>query len=203
MPPARAELAIAVLAKAPLPGLAKTRLIPALGADGAAALQARLIARTVGAALEVAPVTLWATPDTQHAVFRALSARVRVRTQPDGDLGARMLAAVGAAPGPVLVVGTDCPALDAARLRDAADALCNGVDVVVMPVEDGGYALIGMHAPHPELFEAMTWSDQRVMAQTRRRLARAGLAWRELARLWDVDTPADLERLRREYPELL
>ena len=203
MPRAGAEpVAVAILAKAPLPGLAKTRLAPALGADGAAALQGRLIERTVetARAADIGPVTLWAAPDQDHPTFQTLAALfgVALARQPDGDVGARMLAALAAAPGPALVIGTDCPALAPAHLRAAAEALDAGIDVVVVPVEDGGYALIGMREPEPRLFTDMPWSTADVMAETRRRLVRLSLSWREPARLWDVDLPADVERLRRE-----
>lgn len=195
-------VAIAILAKAPLPGLAKTRLAPALGADGAAALQARLIERAVETArlAAVGPVTLWAAPDQDHPAFQTLAALfgVTLARQPDGDLGVRMLAALAAAPGAAIVIGTDCPALQAAHLRAAAEALAGGVDAVVVPVEDGGYALIGMREPQPGLFADMPWSTAAVMAETRRRLTHLSLSWREPARLWDVDLPEDVERLKRE-----
>ncbi|HLN07458.1 MAG TPA: TIGR04282 family arsenosugar biosynthesis glycosyltransferase [Xanthobacteraceae bacterium] len=190
---------IAVLAKAPIPGLAKTRLIPALGAAGAAALQARLIVSTVETAYAAAtgPVTLWVTPDPTHTVFRDVAARFRlsVRRQPDGDLGLRMLAAVAAAAAPTLVIGTDCPALTAGHLADAATALREGFDAVVIPAEDGGYVLIGLRRPEPAVFAGTTWSTDTVMAETRARLAGLGLRWRELAPLWDVDRPEDLVRM--------
>ena len=192
------EVAIAILAKAPLAGLAKTRLAPQLGADGAAALQARFIERTVetARAAAIGPITLWATPDREHPVFQTLAALlgVTLEHQPGGDLGHRMLTALG--DGPTLVIGTDCPALTADHLRAAAEALRGGVDVVVVPVEDGGYALIGMNRPEPRLFGDMPWGSATVMAETRRRLTRLGLTWREPARLWDVDSAADLERMR-------
>jgi len=214
-------VAIAILAKAPVPGLAKTRLAPVLGADGAANLQARFIAHTVTTAHSAAlgPVTLWVAPDPHHPVFQAIAAppgvalaaksdvsdfahlksaevgQARLRMQPEGDLGARMMAAVKAARGPALVVGTDCPALTPEHLRAAARALVDGIDVVIIPVDDGGYGLIGMQRPQPALFAGMTWGTSSVMAETRRRLSRLGLSWREPARLWDVDRPADLDRL--------
>ncbi len=137
-------VAIAILAKAPLPGLAKTRLAPVLGADGAANLQARFIARTVTTAQSAAlgPVTLWAAPDHHHPVFHAIAAPpgVALAAQPEGDLGARMMAAIEAARGPALLVGTDCPALTPEHLRAAAQALVDGIDVVIIPVDDGGAA---------------------------------------------------------------
>jgi rSAM/selenodomain-associated transferase 1 len=192
-------VAVAILAKAPLPGLAKTRLVPVLGCEGAAALQARFIERTVATARAAAigPVTLWAAPDCGHPLFQVLAARpgIALERQPDGDIGARMLAAMTAANGPAIVIGTDCPTLDPADLRAAALALDEGIDVVVVPVADGGYGLIGMRRPQPELFTGMTWSMPDVMALTRGRMARHGLSWREPARRWDVDVPADLARL--------
>lgn len=193
--PVRTDITIAILAKAPVAGLAKTRLIPVLGAEAAAALQARMIEHTLQAAATVAPVTLWVTPDDTHPAFRNVAANVTIMTQPAGDLGARMAAAVNNAAGPVLVIGTDCPALTVDRLREAADTLAT-CDVVVIPAEDGGYGLIGMKRLHPELFSDMTWSVPTVMEETRRRLAALGVGARELAPIWDVDTPEDLERLR-------
>jgi len=193
-------IALAVLAKAPVAGAVKTRLIPALGADGAAALQQRLVARTVATACAAAtgPVTVWTTPAAPHACFTALAARfpIALAVQPDGDLGARMLAPCRAAQGPVIVIGTDCPALTPAHLREAAEVLRVGSEAVVIPAEDGGYVLIGTRRPQPQLFADMTWSTDTVMAETRRRLAGEGLTWRELAPLWDVDRPEDLARLR-------
>jgi hypothetical protein len=117
--------------------------------------------------------------------------------QCDGDLGARMLAALVAANAPALVVGTDCPALTAEHLRTAADILRGGTDAVLVPAEDGGYALIGLRAPEPALFSDMRWSTPSVMDETRRRLERLGMSWQEPVTLWDVDLPADLQRLRR------
>ena len=200
MPPGNPEsVAIAILAKAPLPGLAKTRLAPVLGADGAANLQARFIthAATTAQSAAVGPVTLWAAPDLHHSLFGTIAAKlgVALAVQPQGDLGARMMAALAAARGPAIVVGTDCPALAPEHLRAAAQGLADGMDVVIIPVDDGGYGLIGMQRPQPALFEGMAWSNSSVMAETRRRLARLGLCWREPARLWDVDRPADLDRL--------
>ncbi len=195
-------VAIAILAKAPLPGFSKTRLASALGADGAAALQARLIERAVetARAARIGPVTLWAAPDQRHPVFQAIAAvpGVAVAVQPDGDLGQRMHAVLAAAAGPAIVIGTDCPVLRPEHLRAAADALVGGIDVVVIPVDDGGYALIGARAADERLFAGIPWSTADVMAHTRRRLDQLSLSWRELPQLWDVDVPDDLERMKRE-----
>jgi rSAM/selenodomain-associated transferase 1 len=194
-------VAVAVLAKAPLAGFAKTRLIPVLGAQGAALLQTRLIAHAVATACAAAvgPVTLWVTPDGHHPALQAIAAEdaIALKRQCDGDLGARMLAALEAANGPTLVIGTDCPALTPDHLRAAADILRGGSDAVVIPAEDGGYVLIGMRAAQPALFCDMRWSTSGVMVETRRRLERLAMSWREPVTLWDVDLPADLDRLRQ------
>jgi uncharacterized protein len=188
---------IAILAKAPLPGLVKTRLIPVLGPQGAARLQHALVVRTVETACRAGtgPVTLWTSLDPDHGIFSALASQfdLRLARQHDGDLGARMLAAIEA--GPTLVIGNDCPALTPLHLQEAAAALRDGNDAVIIPAADGGYVLIGLRQPQPALFCAMRWSVPTVLAETRRRLAQCGLRARELAGLWDVDVPEDLDRL--------
>lgn len=194
------------MAKAPIPGLAKTRLIPTLGAHAAAVLQERLTERAVSVALaaETGPVTLWCTPGTTHPAFRHLAGSLPVilRQQPEGDLGARMLAAIAAADGPALVIGTDCPALIPAHLRAAADALRGDIDVVLGPAEDGGYVLIGMRVPQPQLFDGIAWGSESVLRQTRLRIKTHGLTSISLDTLWDVDTESDFARMESEYPEL-
>ena len=193
-------VAVAVLAKAPIAGFAKTRLIPVLGARGAAVLQERLVERAVetACAAAIGPVTLWATPDESHPVFQSIGARlgITLARQADGDLGARMLAAITAANTCVLLIGSDCPALTLDHLRAAADVLRDRAPAVVIPAEDGGYALIGLRTPEPALFSDMPWSTPLVMNETRRRLRTLGLTWHEPVTLWDVDLPQDLERMR-------
>lgn len=196
-----------VFSKAPMPGLAKTRLMPALGAQGAAALAARLLEHTVAQAAAVGPhvaLALWTTPDADHPAFTTLARRHRLdlRLQGEGDLGARMHRAFvqtlsAAAPRPnrrALLLGTDAPALTTARLREALDAL-DAHDAVFVPALDGGYALVGLRRPAPTLFEGMRWSTPEVMADTRLRARTAGLRWVELAPVADVDVPADLIHL--------
>lgn len=192
---------IAIMAKAPIPGLAKTRLIPVLGAAGAARLQRRLTRMTVTCARDarLGEVTVWCAPDNRHRFFRALrhTTGVNLLVQSDGDLGERMHTAfrLHCARGPVLVVGTDCPVLHPEHLRAAARALIAGDDAVFYPAEDGGYALIGLRAPQPTLFADMAWSTGSVMSNTRARARAQGLLIREFETLWDVDLPDQLERL--------
>lgn len=202
------RVGVSILARAPIPGQAKTRLIPALGADGAARLQRWMLQRTVAMALvaDVGPVSLWCAADPAHqdfAICRAFGA-VTLHLQPDVDLGTRMLAAVAGSPtsAGTLVISTDCPALSATHLRRAAIEL-GGNDVVVIPAEDGGYVLIGARKPSPEMFTGIDWGSDRVMAQTRQRLTAMGLQWTEPDLLWDVDLPQDLERLYARYPDAM
>ena len=201
------SMEIAILSKAPIPGLAKTRLIPHLGAEGAAALQRWLLRRTLATAhaADLGPVTLWCAPETDHPDFAACLALgpVRLCRQPNVDLGGRMHAAVAesSSASGTLVIGTDCPALTPEVLREAAVALRER-DTVVVPAEDGGYVLIGLRQPVHAVFQHVEWSTERVMAQTRRQLQAAGLTWRELAPLWDVDRFEDVERLLRLFPEV-
>ncbi len=198
-------VAIAILAKAPIPGLAKTRLIPSIGAHAAAVLQERLTERTVEtvAAADIGPVTLWCSPDIDRASFQDLGRRLPIvlKQQPDSDLGDRMLGAVAAQNGPTLVIGTDCPALTAEHLRAAAAAL-ESSDVVLIPAEDGGYVLIGARAVHLELFSGIAWGTSSVLAETRTRIAALDLKAVELPPLWDVDTEADLARCEKMFPEM-
>jgi uncharacterized protein len=197
-PPTR----IAVMARAPVAGQAKTRLIPALGAAGAATLAARLLAHAVAqaAGAQLGPVTLWTTPDTLHPAFVQAQQghAVALAVQGPGDVGARMLQVFASSFAnsrtPLLLMGTDIPGLTFEVLRNAAAALQNH-DAVFVPTLDGGYALVGLQAPAPSLFTHMPWSTPQVMAQTRLRLKAAGLSHHELPALRDIDEPADLQHL--------
>ncbi|MDB5545741.1 MAG: hypothetical protein JWO64_2890 [Hyphomicrobiales bacterium] len=197
---------IAIFARAPVAGAAKTRLIPRLGPEGAARLHARLVEHTLQQALAagLGEVTLWCAPDEAHPFFAQCAARfgVGLRTQQGDDLGARMLFAFEAARGPLIVIGADCPMLGPDLLREADSALRAGADAVLCPADDGGYGLIGLAQPHASLFENMDWGTDRVMAETRGRLRTLGLAWRETAPVWDVDRPEDLDKLG-DFPHLL
>jgi rSAM/selenodomain-associated transferase 1 len=199
-------VSIAILAKAPIPGLVKTRLVPTIGAHAAAVLQERLTERAIATALaaDVGPVTLWCSPDATHSTFLKLvmQQRIILKRQPEGDLGARMLAATSAGNGPVLVIGTDCPALTELHLRGATNALREGNEVVIIPAEDGGYVLIGTRTPQPAIFADIAWGTSNVLTDTRTRVIEQRLMLIEQPPLWDVDTEADLARLDREFPEL-
>ena len=193
--------AIIVFAKAPVPGLAKTRLAPALGEVGAAALAERMLRHALAQAVaaDVGPVELCAAPDASHPALQAAAAEhgVRLTEQGTGDLGLRMHRAFARSlmhHGGVLLIGTDAPSLDAGALRQAASALQDH-DAVFVPALDGGYALVGQRRADPRWFTDMRWSHDRVMQDTRERLRAAGVRWAELPAVADIDEPADLVHL--------
>ena len=191
------EVSIALMARAPEPGRAKTRLIPRLGATGAARLHAAMTRRALSAIAQSGlRAILWCDPNADHPFFAecALDFGIALRAQRHGDLGARMHAIFACADGPLLLMGADCPSIDAALLRACAESL-DRVEAVFLPTADGGYGLIGLARPIPELFADMPWGTEAVMATTRERLLRLRVGWAEPAQIWDVDTPADLARL--------
>lgn len=191
-----------VFAKAPLAGHVKTRLIPLLGRDGAAKLHAVLVEHTLAVATEspIGALELHGAP-ADNEFLRACAVRhgARLVDQSAGDLGARMHAALERAlaqSSSAILIGTDCPAMTADYLQQAAAALHNGNDVVLGPVEDGGYALIGARRIDDAVFRDISWSTGSVIDETRARLRQLMWRWAELPTLWDVDGPCDYERLR-------
>jgi uncharacterized protein len=202
---------VVVFARAPVPGLAKTRLIPVLGAEGAAALHARLIDRTLRTAIDAAvgAVELWCAPSANHPLLLACLERHGINgvSQCEGDLGARMQHAakttLASAPR-MLLIGTDCPALTSDDLRTAAAALQNH-DAVLGPAEDGGYVLLGLSRWDARLFAGISWGSDQVLTATRARLGALHWRWHELPASWDIDRPADVDRLRMSglMPDLL
>lgn len=194
---------VVIFAKAPEPGRAKTRLIPALGADGAARLARRMLETTVAEALAagVGPVELCVSPapdaDAWRSVVPALPQSLCWSAQGDGDLGDRMARAarrVGDAGERVLLIGTDCPDLDRHRLRWAAAAL-DRADAVLFPTLDGGYALLGLRRFEVSLFGGIAWSTASVAAATRERIDALGWTIESGEEVRDIDTPADLAAL--------
>ena len=198
-----------MFARAPVSGEVKSRLIPRLGADGAARLQMKLTEQAMATAIasEVGPVELWCSPDISHPTFAALAQRgIVLRNQGAGDLGERMYQALSSAAlagDRAVLIGSDCPSLTPHDLRCAAHALRDGADAAFVPAEDGGYVLIAARGCSRELFDDIRWGSNSVMAQTRGRLRELGQTWRELSPRWDIDRPEDYERLLREQPQIL
>ncbi|HET8588923.1 MAG TPA: TIGR04282 family arsenosugar biosynthesis glycosyltransferase [Nakamurella sp.] len=188
---------VLVMARAPRPGAVKTRLQPLLGAQGCARLQAGLIDRTVRLAERVAPGRCWLALDRPSD----LPATARVLRQRGGDLGARMCDAVeqvcSEQPGPVLVIGTDVPTLQARHLRAAAGMLAGGVEVVFGPALDGGYYLIGLRRPYAAVFtiDPALWGGPQVLTASLAAAEAIGLRTGRLEPLRDLDTPQDAHAL--------
>ncbi|MDT8389944.1 MAG: TIGR04283 family arsenosugar biosynthesis glycosyltransferase [Lentisphaeria bacterium] len=188
----------------PVPGQAKTRMIPALGPAGAARLHRRLAERAVAVARQSClphgvDATVCFTGGSRRDFRAWLGTGPRFRKQRSGDLGERMRQAIAQAladgAAHVLVAGTDVPGISADTLRQAFGRLADH-DVVLGPAGDGGYYLIGMNRCHPELFTDIDWGSERVAEQTRAAIRHLGLTVAELPILDDVDRPEDLARLR-------
>jgi hypothetical protein len=181
---------IVVFAKQPAPGRVKTRLIPALGPEGAARLAAEMLERTIAEALATGlEVELCGDPDPTlwHA------GKVHLSCQGEGHLGARLARAAERVleRKAVLLIGADCPVLDRARLRAAAEALATH-DAVLHPAADGGYVLLGLSRFDRSIFEGIAWSTPTVAADTIARIAALGWSLDLRETLRDVDEPADL-----------
>lgn len=196
---------IVIIAKAPIPGFAKTRLIPALGPDGAARLARQMLRHTVSNALAAAlgPVELCTTPDPLDPVWSNLQlpGQLTWSDQGEGDLGARMARAAARSPARgerVLLIGTDCPTISADDLLTASRAL-DTHDAFIQPTVDGGYALLGLRAFHPLVFHDIPWSTNSVAFDTLCHMGRLG--WSVLSRppLHDIDEPPDLRFLPEDW----
>jgi rSAM/selenodomain-associated transferase 1 len=196
-----ANQVLLVFARAPQLGQAKTRLIPALGAEGAAALHAGLVEKTLqitcGGDFDV---QLWCHPDTAQPFFHDCAARfsLSLHAQAGGDLGARMALALASTlqqHDSAVLIGTDCPSLSHSDLTEAFAALCKGADVALGPAADGGYYLVGLRRPCEDIFLDIDWGSAAVLSQTLARLRHAGLNHHLLAQRPDLDRPADLAGL--------
>lgn len=193
---------LVIFAKAPQPGAVKTRLIPSLGADGAAALARAMLTHTLqqamAAGMEAVELCMSPAPadPAWHGVV--LPETVERSAQGEGDLGERMASAVERVTtrhrDSIVLIGTDCPALTSERLREAARQLVRH-DAVMVPAADGGYVLIGLKAPCPGIFTRMPWSTSTVGAETLRRLAGLGMRVWQGPTLHDIDEAADLAHL--------
>jgi len=192
-----------VFARAPVAGRVKTRLAPALGASGAARLHAAFVRHTLEQAAAARPyeLQLWGA-GADPGGFLAATAGATGATlawQSGADLGARMAHALASATAdgrPAVIVGTDCPWLDAGSLATALARLAHR-DAVLGPATDGGYVLLGLHRVAPGLFTDVAWGTDAVLATTRARMAQAGWRWHELPPRPDVDRPDDLSAVGR------
>jgi len=191
---------LVVFTRYPRPGEAKTRLAPALGLDGAADLARRMLINTWEVALAAARAAACglelhgcgAGGDEFPAL---LGDDVAFFAQSGEEFGERLerafASAFGRGAGPVILVGADCPSLSARHFREALAAL-EAHDAVLGPARDGGWWLLGLRAPAPELFHGIAWSTPAVLDQTLAAARSAGLIVALLEELADVDRPEDL-----------
>lgn len=198
--------ALLVFAKVPVPGQVKTRLTTLLTPEDAAAVYTAFLQDALAqyATLE-AEVLLFLGPSAAPVPGDLWPAALPVLTQQGAGLGERMQHAFATAFARgatcAVIIGTDHPTLPSAYIEAAFAHLAHPHRLVIGPSEDGGYYLLGMNAPHPVLFENMTYSHAEVFAQTRRRMAQTGASVLELPTWYDVDTPADLRRLMAALPD--
>ena len=207
-----------LLARAPVSGEPRTRLIPRPGANAAARFQKRLTAHALTIArsarfgpVELGLLELWCSPDCTHPTFEAFSDQgIVLRDQASGSIGERMhraLLHVLLAGDSVVLIGSDCPSMTAQDRRNAAQALDKETDFAFIPAEHSGYVLIAvaLHAPRSlrRVLDDIDWGTSNVMTQTRQRLRENGRSWQELPPRRDVDRPEDYDRLVREQPGLL
>ena len=195
--------ALAIMAKAPIAGSVKTRLVPPLTLEQAAALYRALLLdqleqlRQVGGA---ARYVFYAPADAENMLRELGGADYAYRAQRGGDLGARMAQVFAdlwrLGHRSIVLIGSDLPALPLEILREAFTRLATAEHrVVVGPSRDGGYYLIGMNQATPEIFANMTWSHERVLADTTARLDRLGLSYSMLPTWFDLDVAEDFQRL--------
>ena len=183
------SIPIIVFARAPVAGRVKTRLAARVGAWRAAQLHTRLTRRALRTARAAGLGSVELHVTSNHAAF---GFHPKIFLQKGNNLGERMYRALRRHRRAILI-GSDCPALTARDLRRAARSLCAGYRVVLLPTQDGGYALIAaQHAPRA-IFEGIAWGGPKVFEETERRLA--GVRWRRLRKLWDVDRPEDLDQI--------
>lgn len=196
---------IIVMAKAPVAGFAKTRLIAALGAQGAANLAQRMLQHTLATALasNIGSVELCASPDIADKAWQPfdLPDHITWSAQGEGDLGSRMARAALRglqANESVVLIGTDCPAITTHSLQEAALAL-QSHDACLIPTFDGGYSLLALNRFDVILFDNMAWSTNTVATQTLSRMVQIGWHAKVLAMLHDIDEPGDIRWLPAEW----
>ncbi len=198
-------IVLVLMAKEPVAGFVKTRLVPPLDPDGARALAEAMLLDSIERLASFGDCDRWIAyaPESARAYFeRVTFPALSIMPQSGDDLGCRMRAIVearaGVDRGGVILIGSDLPTLPAAYIQSAVESLREGSDLVLGPTEDGGYYLIGLARPASGLFEGIAWSTLTVLEQTLERARSAGLEPDLLPFWYDVDDRAGLERLRAD-----
>ena len=202
---------VLIFAKQAIPGEVKTRLIPAIGAEAATRLHCAMTRRVASmvSASALAAFRFAVAGDARDSLFTAFREGLTPICQVGDDLGERMRNAAKQAfddklvqAEHVILIGADCPTIDASHLEGALKVLESGVDVVFVPAEDGGYVLVGMSRVVDELFQDIAWGTSEVLSMSLKKLSEAGVSTQCLEPLWDVDTAEDLPKLALLEPPL-
>lgn len=196
---------VIVFAKPPVPGKAKTRLIPALGEQGSANFHAHLVRQTLKNVCDsdLWQVQLWAANQSMPEFFNlcANEYSLEIHYQQGSDLGERMFHAISESLRQyekVCLIGTDCPGIDKKLISYTLQQL-DTADLLVTPAEDGGYVQIAARTIKPEVFSNVVWGSNRVMQKTLQNIEQTKLSGIITEPLWDIDIPKDLERYKKEY----
>jgi hypothetical protein len=199
------SIRIVIFAKAPVAGFAKTRLIPAIEARRAASLALKLLQHSVSEAISanIGPVELCVTPNLNHFCWKdfELPSAVAWSEQGEGDLGIRLARATQRVidqDEAILLMGTDCPMLDSSYLKLASQSLQNHKACMV-PVSDGGYALLGLTHYLPSLFMDIPWSTSNVAQLTELKIRNMNWSLEKIGLLHDIDEPQDLRWLPSDW----
>ena len=198
-----------IFTRYPTPGKVKTRLIPAVGAVGAALLHRRMTLQVIDRSRALQSdfpvrIAVHFAGDNYQQMSDWLGTDLGYQSQGEGDVGARMARSFSTSCQPnssVVLIGTDCPELTTDILAQAFELLQSGRDLVLGGAVDGGYYLIGMRDYHPELFVDIDWSTDRVLQQTVAIANRLNLSIGYLPTLTDIDRPEDLPILTQNLSE--
>lgn len=194
------QTAVLLFAKSPAPGQVKTRLAKDIGDAEAVKLYRELLTDKLRLLEQLAGFTVccFCAPDGSHEFFKPWqNGKILFFNQQGADLGERMFNAAKQSrelASRFILMGVDCPLLDASVISQADAVLRQGNDAVIVPAEDGGYVLLGFHSPHEFLFESVNWGSAKVFAQTRSAFKKLAWSWSELQTLWDIDRLEDYQR---------
>ncbi|OCH21877.1 TIGR04282 family arsenosugar biosynthesis glycosyltransferase [Aliivibrio logei] len=199
------ETKIIIMAKTPVAGMAKTRLIPSIGMENSGRLAKMLFRHTINEAIssDIGPIELCVTPSLNSSCWKLFSIPPTVKwsLQREGNLGERLTSVSRKAThdySTYIIIGTDCPALTRDILQSAAHSLHNS-DSCLVPVSDGGYSLLGLTKHHDSLFNHIPWSTNQVYALTEQRIKSLNWSVTKLKELHDIDIIDDLKWLPKSW----
>lgn len=195
-----------LMAKAPIAHYCKTRLQPSLSAAQSAHLQTKFIEHAVATLQQtaLAPVEIWCAPDCSHPVFQSISqcSNLTLHTQEGQNLGEKMQNSIGTPHQVTLLMGTDCPSINALHLRTLLDAVHSHYDVAIMPANDGGYVAIALRTKLSALFDNIPWGTSKVFAKTQQAAEQLQCKLFIGPTLSDVDTYQDYREMCKKMPNM-